>query len=103
MTLGDFADNAAKELLSGKNIVNKESDNDIRFRMEDDESLNKDELYKKAVEGGDIDTAIKMLEDEAKAKGYSPNSDYQGSMAFNGSAPSRNDYFYPPIICFLYL
>lgn len=48
--------------------------------------------YRKAVEQGDMKTARKMLAEEAERKGYSTESDYQGTSAFNGAAPSGGWY-----------
>lgn len=53
----------------------------------------RDKAYSKAVESGDMETAHRMLAEEAERKGYSPESDYQGSSAYNGAAPSRNTYY----------
>lgn len=53
----------------------------------------KDSKYIQAVKDGDIETAQRMVDEAAKAAGYTDNSEYQGSLAFNGSAPSENGYF----------
>lgn len=58
----------------------------VRFSAEDKE-------YAEAVAAGDKEKVDAMLRAEAKKKGYTPDSDYQGSLAFNGAAPSRNAYF----------
>ncbi len=34
-----------------------------------------------------------VLDEMARRRGYTSSSDYQGSLAFNGAAPSRNSYF----------
>jgi len=34
-----------------------------------------------------------VLDEMARRRGYTSSSDYQGSLAFNGAAPSRNAYF----------
>ena len=49
--------------------------------------------YLDAVERGDMETAQRMVMEAAKLAGYSDNTDYQGSLAFNGAAPMANDYF----------
>ena len=46
-----------------------------------------DETYLKAVEAGDMDSAQRMVEEAAERAGYSADSDYQGTSAFNGAAP----------------
>ena len=52
-----------------------------------------DARYMSAVERGDMETAQRMVDALARARGYLPDSNYQGSVAFNGSAPSSNGYF----------
>ena len=53
----------------------------------------RDKEYVQAVESGDTEKAMQMLAEEAERKGYTSNSDYQGTSAFNGAAPYRNGYF----------
>ena len=53
----------------------------------------KDEEYLKAVEDGDMEKAQKMVNEAAEKAGYTSGSDYQGTSAFNGSAPWGNGYF----------
>ncbi|MBO7645885.1 MAG: hypothetical protein J6S52_02620, partial [Prevotella sp.] len=53
----------------------------------------RDKEYADAVAAGDMEKVDAMLREEAARKGYSDNVDYQGSLAFNGAAPSRNGYF----------
>ena len=53
----------------------------------------KDEEYLKAVEDGNMEKAQKMVNEAAKAAGYSTGSSYQGTSAFNGAAPLGNGYF----------
>ena len=53
----------------------------------------RDKEYAEAVAAGDMEKVDKMLREEAKKKGYSDDSSYQGSLAFNGAAPSKNAYF----------
>lgn len=53
----------------------------------------KDEEYLKAVEDGNMEKAQKMVNEAAEAAGYSTDSSYQGTSAFNGSAPWGNGYF----------
>gem|GEM_PF-1460065 len=52
-----------------------------------------DKRYMEAVKRGDMATAQKMLAEEAERKGYTTESDYQGTLAFNGAAPSSNAYY----------
>ena len=53
----------------------------------------KDEEYLKAVEDGNMEKAQKMVNEAADAAGYSTDSSYQGTSAFNGAAPWGNGYF----------
>lgn len=53
----------------------------------------KDEKYLKAVEDGNMEKAQKMVNEAADAAGYSTDSSYQGTSAFNGAAPWGNGYF----------
>ena len=53
----------------------------------------RDDEYKQAVESGNTEKAMQMLQEEAERKGYNLSSDYQGTSAFNGAAPYRNGYF----------
>lgn len=53
----------------------------------------KDEEYLKAVEDGNMEKAQKMVNEAADAAGYSTDSSYQGTSAFNGTAPWGNGYF----------
>lgn len=53
----------------------------------------RDAEYIKAVENNDTETIQRLLSEEAERKGYSNDSSYQGSLAFNGSAPYQNAYF----------
>lgn len=53
----------------------------------------KDGEYLKAVEDGDMEKAQNMVNEAAKAAGYSTGSSYQGTSAFNGVAPCGNGYF----------
>ena len=52
-----------------------------------------DDAYMAALRRGDEETAHKLVLEAAKASGYVAESDYQGSKAFNGSAPGENGYF----------
>lgn len=53
----------------------------------------KDKEYLKAVEDGNMEKAQKMVNEAAEAAGYSTDSSYQGTSAFNGAAPWGNGYF----------
>lgn len=72
---------------------------DIRYRFagdmfaEDGRTKNDDAAYLAAVERGDTETAQRMVNEAAARAGYNASSDYQGSLAFNGAAPSKNGYF----------
>ena len=47
--------------------------------------------YLDAVEAGNMATAASLVRKAAEAAGYNASNAYQGSLAFNGAAPSRND------------
>lgn len=52
-----------------------------------------DDAYMDALRRGDEETAHKLVLEAAKAGGYVAESDYQGSKAFNGSAPGQNGFY----------
>ncbi|MBF1502343.1 hypothetical protein [Prevotella pallens] len=65
-----------------------------KLTEEDNEEIAKrDKLYLDAVERGDMETAQRMVNEAAAQNGYVPNSEYQGTSAFNGTAPYGNGYF----------
>jgi len=67
---------------------------DIRFSLgKDAQTIARDKEYADAVAAGDDEKIDAMLREEAAKRGYSDNSDYQGSLAFNGAAPSVNGYY----------
>ena len=69
-------------------------DNSSETTKENGEKFSlRDEEYLKAVEDGDMEKAQKMVNEAAEAAGYSTDSSYQGTSAFNGSAPWGNGYF----------
>lgn len=69
-------------------------DNSSETTKENGEKFSlKDEEYLKAVEDGDMEKAQKMVNEAAEKAGYTSGSDYQGTSAFNGSAPFGNGYF----------
>ena len=72
--------------IVGKNGV-------IRLQKGDDGVAARDAAYADAVARGDMETAERMLAEEAARKGYIVESDYQGTSAFNGAAPSENGYY----------
>lgn len=72
--------------IVGKNGV-------IRLQKGDDGVAARDAAYADAVARGDMETAERMLAEEAARKGYMMESDYQGTSAFNGAAPSENGYY----------
>ena len=66
-------------------VVDKVADdNGLRFKKD----ANIDAEYDKAVKDGDNEKAMGLLRKRAAEMGYNSSSDYQGSKAFNGSAPS---------------
>lgn len=52
-----------------------------------------DAEYIAAVNRGDMETAQRMVNRAASMAGYDSSSEYQGSIAFNGAAPSSNPYY----------
>lgn len=62
--------------------------NDIRFSLR-----NLDQEYLDAVKKGDMEKAQRLVNKAAAVAGYSTDSSYQGTSAFNGSAPWGNGYF----------
>ena len=76
------------------NLSAAKIDNSFETAKENGEKFSlKDEEYLKAVEDGDMEKAQKMVNETAEAAGYSTDSSYQGTSAFNGSAPWGNGYF----------
>lgn len=63
----------------------------VRFRTRITPEM--DKAYMDAVEAGDMETAQRMVNEAARLVGYDSNSDYQGSLAFNGAAPSGYAYY----------
>ena len=84
---GKVSESSKKEQgFDGKNGV-------IRLQKGDDGVAARDAAYADAVARGDMETAERMLAEEAARKGYMMESDYQGTSAFNGAAPSENGYY----------
>ena len=84
---GKVSESSKKEQgFDGKNGV-------IRLQKGDDGVAARDAAYADAVARGDMETAERMLAEEAARKGYMVESDYQGTSAFNGAAPSENGYY----------
>ena len=52
-----------------------------------------DAEYADAVKRGDMETVRRMEREVYERMGYSDDSSYQGTSAFNGAAPGRNAYF----------
>ena len=68
-------------------------DGKVKFSKVSDELAKLDADYLDAVNRGDMEKAQKMVNEAAEAAGYSTDSSYQGTSAFNGSAPWGNGYF----------
>ena len=81
---GKMQEEAKETMNSGKGGENVSSVKSVDLR---------DAEYIKAVENNDTETIQRLLSEEAERKGYSNDSSYQGSLAFNGSAPYQNAYF----------
>lgn len=83
-------------LSSAANIINSfetTKENGEKVDVEGTKFSLKDEEYLKAVEDGNMEKAQKMVNEAADAVGYSTDSSYQGTSAFNGAAPWGNGYF----------
>lgn len=101
--LDDFARTALNDILGGINLGEKSTESGNVYRRvgtEHSENLDtineraeRDREYMMAVESGDMEKAQAMVNEEAARKGYSLSSSYQGTSAFNGSAPYGNGYF----------
>ena len=78
-----------------ENPLNQETtkENGEKVDVEGTKFSLKDEEYLKAVEDGNMEKAQKMVNEAADAAGYSTDSSYQGTSAFNGAAPWGNGYF----------
>ncbi len=61
---------------------------DIRYSIDE-----RDAEYFEAIDNGDLERARQLVRDAAEAAGYNVTSEYQGTSAFNGSAPWGNGYF----------
>lgn len=73
-----------------KQLIEQFSDDNVRFRRVTAEM---DAEYMAAVKSGDMRAAQDMVNQAAQEAGYNSNTSYQGSLAFNGAAPSQNAYF----------
>ena len=85
-----------EELKSAANIINSfetTKENGEKVDSDGTKFSLKDEEYLKAVEDGNMEKAQKMVNEAADAAGYSTDSSYQGTSAFNGAAPWGNGYF----------
>lgn len=85
-----------EELKSAANIINSfetTKENGEKVDVDGTKFSLKDEEYLKAVEDGNMEKAQKMVNEAADAVGYSTDSSYQGTSAFNGAAPFGNGYF----------
>ena len=74
-------------------VAEKEAAGQVEGHIETSEVAKRDKEYADAVAAGDMEKVDAMLREEAKMKGYSEDSSYQGTTAFNGTAPSKNAYF----------
>lgn len=85
-----------EELKSAANIINSFETTKENGEKVDSDGIKfslKDEEYLRAVEDGNMEKAQKMVNEAAAAAGYSTDSSYQGTSAFNGAAPWGNGYF----------
>lgn len=79
-----------KAAVNNGNMLENVNNDNIKYQSRNSDI---DSEYLEAVENNDLETAQKLVEEAAKKAGYNSNSDYQGTSAFNGSAPSLNGYF----------
>lgn len=87
------------EVDAAKNVrlTEEEDAEDDLYRGGDDYERDElDKRYMAAVKRGDMATAQRMVNEAARRSGYFPGSNYQGTSAFNGSAPYGNGYFITP-------
>ena len=82
---------ASEELASADKDTNNSGNGNTLFRTSI--TPEQDKAYMDAVEAGDMEAAQRMVLEAAKLAGYDSNSDYQGSLAFNGAAPSGYAYY----------
>ena len=80
------------DVLSKAKIVD-DFDNSKLSESKQHDFSKRDEEYLEAVERGDMELAQRMVNEAAEAAGYSRDSSYQGTSAFNGTAPWGNAYF----------
>lgn len=79
-----------------KGMDEVDAENGERHRNADEKVTELDKRYMEAVKRGDMATAQRMVNEAARRSGYFPGSNYQGTSAFNGSAPYGNGYFITP-------
>ena len=90
-----IADRIMADMLNGVNPVEetRKSGGEGKVRPQKEDVEARDKEYADAVAAGDMEKVDAMLREEARRKGYDESSDYQGTTAFNGTAPAKNDYF----------
>lgn len=83
------------DVEEAQRLLDEANGNDIRQQKTTLDAVieARDNEYLEAVRNGDLDKAQRMVVEAAKVKGYNSNSNYQGSLAFNGAAPSSNAFF----------
>jgi len=90
---GHEASSGAETTSSSGGIIANSGDGAQGGRSLDGVTPEEDAAYADAVKRGDKEAYQRMLRDVAARRGYSDDSSYQGTSAFNGAAPSRNAYF----------
>lgn len=88
-----IADRILADMLNDVDPTEKIKAEKLEMKPQKEDTAARDKEYADAVAAGDKEKVDAMLREEAARKGYDENSDYQGTTAFNGSAPSKNDYF----------
>ncbi len=88
VSLEEFVNMPIADLARGKKLGDISSST-VQNQIEDA----RDAEYMSAVERGDMEMAQRLVNEAAAEAGYSSDTSYQGSMHFNGAAPSSNAYF----------
>lgn len=88
-----IADRILADMLNDVDPTEKIKAEKLEMKPQKEDTAARDKEYADAVAAGDKEKVDAMLREEAARKSYDENSDYQGTTAFNGSAPSKNDYF----------
>lgn len=86
------AQGLSRRTSSDNGYMGKPHAAETRFSMRAS-AISMDQAYLDAVSKGDMETAQQMVNEAAARSGYVADSEYQGTSAFNGKAPSSNAYY----------